>query len=288
MPRSGTASTSPGTQSLTKAAIRSDSPYNSRRFPGLPPTPIANPGLAFDQGSGAPAAVDYLYYVRIRGTRRHFFTASESEFLRKGASSATPATDGPLREGGSTLATWLSPVFPAVSRSRRRPDSAVPAGRHSSSRARAAGRTSRRRRVLLCVWSNTTRRHARAADGDEREERRIVSVLFADLAGLTALGERLDPEEVREVQGELFALVNGHVERFGGVTENPWATPSAMFGIRRRTRRTERPCWHSSLSATTSAASPRGSPTGTTPRWAWDRRQHGRRGVEPRGRSPAS
>ena len=73
----------PGTQSLTKAAIRSDSPYNSRRFPGLPPTPIANPGLASIKAAAHPAAVDYLYYVRIPGTRRHFFTASESEFLRK-------------------------------------------------------------------------------------------------------------------------------------------------------------------------------------------------------------
>ena len=73
----------PGTQSLTKAAIASDNPYNSRRLPGLPPTPIANPGLASIRAAAHPAAVDYLYYVRIPGTKRHFFTASESEFLRK-------------------------------------------------------------------------------------------------------------------------------------------------------------------------------------------------------------
>ncbi len=73
----------PGTRSLTKAAIASDNPYNSRRFPGLPPTPIANPGLASIKAAAHPAAVDYLYYVRIPGTTRHFFTASESEFLRK-------------------------------------------------------------------------------------------------------------------------------------------------------------------------------------------------------------
>jgi len=73
----------PATQSLTKAAIASDNPYNSRRFPGLPPTPIANPGLASIKAAAHPAAVDYLYYVRIPGTKRHFFTASESEFLRK-------------------------------------------------------------------------------------------------------------------------------------------------------------------------------------------------------------
>jgi UPF0755 protein len=73
----------PGTKSLTKAALASDSPYNSRRFPGLPPTPIANPGLASIKAAAHPAAVDYLYYVRIPGTKRHFFTASESVFLRK-------------------------------------------------------------------------------------------------------------------------------------------------------------------------------------------------------------
>ena len=73
----------PGTESLTKSAIRSDNPYNSRRFPGLPPTPVANPGLASIKAAAHPAKVDYLYYVRIPGTKRHFFTASESEFLRK-------------------------------------------------------------------------------------------------------------------------------------------------------------------------------------------------------------
>ncbi len=72
----------------------------------------------------------------------------------------------------------------------------------------------------------------RAAAGDEREERRIVSVLFADLAGSTALGEQLDPEDVRELQGELFELVNSDVERFGGVTEKFIGDAVlAVFGI---------------------------------------------------------
>lgn len=34
------------------------------------------------------------------------------------------------------------------------------------------------------------------------EERRTVAALFADVAGSTALGERLDPEDVRDVVGE--------------------------------------------------------------------------------------
>ena len=74
----------PGTESLTKEALRSDSPYNTRLRPGLPPTPIANPGLASIRAAANPArGVDYLYYVRKPSSKAHFFTASESDFLRK-------------------------------------------------------------------------------------------------------------------------------------------------------------------------------------------------------------
>ena len=73
----------------------------------------------------------------------------------------------------------------------------------------------------------------RAADAaDERQERRVVTVLFADLAGSTALGELLDPEDVRELQGELFDLINTEVERFGGTTEKfAGDAVLAVFGI---------------------------------------------------------
>jgi len=74
----------PGTQSLTKQALRSDSPYNTRLRPGLPPTPIANPGLASLRAAANPARnVDYLYYVRKPKSLSHYFTANESDFLRK-------------------------------------------------------------------------------------------------------------------------------------------------------------------------------------------------------------
>jgi class 3 adenylate cyclase/tetratricopeptide (TPR) repeat protein len=74
------------------------------------------------------------------------------------------------------------------------------------------------------------RRAAGAAE--ERQERRVVTVLFADLAGSTALGERLDPEDVRELQGELFELINTEVERFGGTTEKfAGDAVLAVFGI---------------------------------------------------------
>lgn len=41
----------------------SDSPYNTYRFVGLPPTPIANPGIASIQAAIYPEANDYFYYI---------------------------------------------------------------------------------------------------------------------------------------------------------------------------------------------------------------------------------
>ena len=74
----------PGTESLTKAALRSDTPYNSRRFPGLPPTPIANPGLASLRAAAHPAKVDYLYYVRKpEDEARTSSPRASRDFLRK-------------------------------------------------------------------------------------------------------------------------------------------------------------------------------------------------------------
>jgi UPF0755 protein len=72
-----------GTRPLKKEHLRSKSPYNTRRFRGLPPTPIGNPGLAAMRAAARPAAVDYLYYVRKPNSLRHFFTADEEEFCRK-------------------------------------------------------------------------------------------------------------------------------------------------------------------------------------------------------------
>jgi peptidoglycan lytic transglycosylase G len=73
----------PGTEPLRQSHLASDSPYNTRNRQGLPPTPIANPGLASIQAAAHPADVDYLYFVRKPDKVHHFFTADESEFYAK-------------------------------------------------------------------------------------------------------------------------------------------------------------------------------------------------------------
>jgi UPF0755 protein len=73
----------PGTEALRVSQLESDNPYNTRNRTGLPPTPIANPGLASMQAAAHPAKVDYLFFVRKPDKVHHFFTASESEFYAK-------------------------------------------------------------------------------------------------------------------------------------------------------------------------------------------------------------
>jgi class 3 adenylate cyclase len=52
-----------------------------------------------------------------------------------------------------------------------------------------------------------------------REERKVVSVLFADLVGFTSRAEQLDPEDVRAVLAPYWARLRTELERFGGAVE---------------------------------------------------------------------
>jgi UPF0755 protein len=54
-----------------------DSPYNVRTHPGLPPTPVSNPGAASLQAAIHPAAGNWLYYVVADAAGHHIFTADE-------------------------------------------------------------------------------------------------------------------------------------------------------------------------------------------------------------------
>jgi class 3 adenylate cyclase/tetratricopeptide (TPR) repeat protein len=52
-----------------------------------------------------------------------------------------------------------------------------------------------------------------------REERKVVSVLFADLVGFTSRAERMDPEDVRALLSPYYAHVRSELERYGGTVE---------------------------------------------------------------------
>jgi UPF0755 protein len=80
----------PPTESIHVSQLESDNPYNTRKLPGLPPTPIANPGLASLQAAAHPAHVNYLYFVRKPDKKHHFFTASSADFERYKAEHGYP------------------------------------------------------------------------------------------------------------------------------------------------------------------------------------------------------
>ncbi len=57
---------------LTKKDLRHDSPYNTYLYRGLPPGPIASPGLASIKSALHPAKVKYLYFVATRNGGHQF------------------------------------------------------------------------------------------------------------------------------------------------------------------------------------------------------------------------
>jgi len=67
---------------------------------------------------------------------------------------------------------------------------------------------------------------------DAAEERRVVTVLFADVTGSTELGERLDPEHLREVMASYFTAMREEIEAEGGTVEKFIGDAvMAVFGV---------------------------------------------------------
>ena len=58
------------------------------------------------------------------------------------------------------------------------------------------------------------------AGAEMREERKVVTALFVDIVGSTAIGERMDPEDVKLVIGDAVARVIGGIESFGGTIKD--------------------------------------------------------------------
>jgi UPF0755 protein len=66
---------------IRKGDLQIDSPYNTYRTPGLPPGPIANPGIASLRAAAAPATTPYLYFVA-RNDGSHVFATNIDEHNR--------------------------------------------------------------------------------------------------------------------------------------------------------------------------------------------------------------
>jgi UPF0755 protein len=68
---------------LTEEDLDVDSPYNTRKFPGLPPGPIESPGDEAIAAAANPPEGDWVYYVTVNlDTGETKFTEDYQEFLR--------------------------------------------------------------------------------------------------------------------------------------------------------------------------------------------------------------
>src|SRR3989440_345526 len=73
---------------------------------------------------------------------------------------------------------------------------------------------------------------ALTASGHSREYRKVVTVLFCDVVGSTALGESVDPEALRALLGRYFDQMKAIVERHGGSVEKfVGDAVMAVFGV---------------------------------------------------------
>jgi UPF0755 protein len=64
---------------IHKRDLSIDSPYNTYKYRGLPPGPIANPGLKAIEAAYAPRDADYLYFVAMGSGRGHYFSSTLEE-----------------------------------------------------------------------------------------------------------------------------------------------------------------------------------------------------------------
>src|SRR6266480_1531748 len=79
-------------------------------------------------------------------------------------------------------------------------------------------------RLLLFCWSCGTAAHAGQryclhCGCELVEERRVVTVLFADIVGFTTLSERLDPEDVRELSATVLGRLAEAITLYGGTID---------------------------------------------------------------------
>jgi uncharacterized YceG family protein len=69
-------------QSQLVSHLSSPNAYNTRNHYGLPPTPIANPGLASMQAAAHPSKGSFIYYLlKPNSNGHHYFTSSSTDFV---------------------------------------------------------------------------------------------------------------------------------------------------------------------------------------------------------------
>ncbi len=79
---------------VTYADLEVESPYNTYKYAGLPPTPICNPGLAAIEAALSPEDVDYLYYVVVdENTHEHKFSNTLEEHENAKNEAVTTSTE---------------------------------------------------------------------------------------------------------------------------------------------------------------------------------------------------
>ena len=68
-----------GHKNLTKADLKSDSPYNTYTSKGLPPGPICNPGMDALKAAASPNQTDYYYFVADDAGTKHLYAKTLAE-----------------------------------------------------------------------------------------------------------------------------------------------------------------------------------------------------------------
>jgi len=71
------------TKELTKADLGIDSPFNTYKYKGLPPTPISNPGLESIKAAINPAETKYLYFLTGDDGKMHYSETFEDHVEKK-------------------------------------------------------------------------------------------------------------------------------------------------------------------------------------------------------------
>src|SRR5208283_4311525 len=54
---------------------------------------------------------------------------------------------------------------------------------------------------------------------NNESDRRLATVMFADISGFTAMSEKMDPEEVSQVMKECFSMMEKIIEEYGGTID---------------------------------------------------------------------